>query len=298
MTNGAGNIYTMINKYLAISLGLDGNFVLRFRIRQTPLAQLWVQRMLERTAWPLDHPDRFYGFDSAKHERNRASTWIQHCIDVVNSHRPVIDRRFEFTQDCLNYLHSKFEQHHGLLDQQHSDFWQTASDPVRRALAELNLAVHRCENVLHGTSAKFVCTWFGMPKTHSLPAHVRQCYGDSRVTWGTVYLNYVEIGKTVEDLVRDNDSYISQEAFQPFERYSADFNVAFHDRNLHEQYGKIQHYIDQHADFFVARGITSVYNVQARPVRYPVADLILEHSRQHIMCQIAQRQWIKQVVLE
>lgn len=288
----------MMLKYLCIRLGQDGDLSLRFRIRRTPLAELWIERMLERTAWPMDHPNRFYGFGTPDREREIAQHWIQYCIGMINSHQPVIDRPFEFTQDCLNYLHSIFEQYHGLLDQQHSEFWHTAPDTVRRALAELNLAVHKCETVLNGASPRFVCTWFGMPKIHCLPEDIRMTYGDWRVTWGTVYLNYVEIGKTVEDLARDNDSYISDEAFQPFEHYSADFNVAFHDRNLNAQYGQVQSYIDQHPEFFVARGITSVYNVQARPMRYPVADLILEDNRERLMWQIAQRQWVKQVTLE
>lgn len=285
-------------KYLCVHLGHSGDLQLRFQIRRTPLAALWVERMLARTAWPLDHPDRFNGFGTTECERQVAEHWIRHCISIINSHAPVIDREFEWTQDCLNYLHHVFERYHGLLDQQHSEFWQTAPSLVRRALAELNLAVHRCESTMVGNHAKLVCTWFGMPKTHRLPPDLAQCFGDWRVTWGTAYLNYCEIGKTVEDLARDNDQYISDDAFRPFDHYSADFYVAFHDRNLATQYGRIQHYIDQHSEFFVARGIKSVYNAQARPLRYPVADLEFDGNRERMMWEITQRQWVKQVILE
>ena len=285
-------------KHLVIRLGHQGELILRFKILKSPVADLWVARMLERTAWPMDHPDRFYGFGTPAQEQLRAQAIIQKCIATINSFEPVIAGEFEYTQDYLNYLHHIFETHHGLLDQQSSDLWLRAPDAVRRALAELNLAVHRCESAKAGNYPRFVCTWYGMPKLHKLDPDLQSMYGAWRINFGTVYLNYCEIGKTVEDLAHDNDKYIADEAFRPFSHYSADFNVALYDRNLSEIYGKVQSYIDQQRDFFVERGITSVYNVQARPVRFPVAELVYDGNQEKILAQIAQHQWVQQVILE
>ncbi len=283
---------------MLIRLGQDNDFALKFQIRDTPVAQLWVERMQARGDYPLDHPDRFYGFGTLAQEQNRAVEYIQKCIATINAHRLLIHRPFEYTQDCLNYLHNIFEQHHGLLDQQDSDYWLGAPDSVRRALAELNLAVHRCESVATGANPRFVCTWYGMPKTQQLSLELQEQYTVSRVEFGTVYLNYCEIGKTAEDLANDNDKYIGDDAFRPFNHYSADFNVQFQDQDLMDRYGKIQKYIDQHSDFFVARGITSVYNTQARPIRLPVADLVYNGNQEQILAQIAQRQWVQQATIE
>lgn len=285
-------------QHMFIRLGNDGDLTLKFQIRSSPVAQLWVERMLERNKWPLDHPDRFYGFGTPTEERDRAIAMIQNCIATINSHEPVINRPFEYTQDCLNYLHNIFERYHGLLDQQNSPYWQQAPEPVRKALAELNLAVHRCESVASGARPRFVCTWFGMPKTHCLAPELQGVYGDWRIKFGTVYLNYCEIGKTVEDLAHDNDKYIGDEAFKPFSHYSADFNVTFYDRNLSEIYGSVQRYIDQHQDFFVAHDITSVYNVKAQPLRFPVAELVYAGNREELLFQIARRQCIYEVIIE
>jgi hypothetical protein len=245
----------------------------------------------------LYHADRFYGFGTQEQERQRAQTDIQQCIDTINSWERIIDRDFEFTQDSLNYLHSIFEQYHGLLDQQHGHFWTTAPDTVRKALAELNLAVHRCETAMAEPRPRFVCTWFGMPKTHTLDTVLQQQHGCSQIKFGTVYLNYCEIGKTVEDLAYDNDKYISSDAFRPFNHYSADFNVQFYDRDLAETYQSVQNYIDQHQDFFVAHGINSVYNVKAQPLRFPVADLEYSVDRDTLLSEIAQRQWVQKVTI-
>lgn len=282
---------------LSITLGHQDPLTLHFKIRDTHMAQLWTERMSYRNAWPLDHPDRFYGFGTAEQQREQAVQMIQQCISVINQWQPVVDREFEYTQDCLNYLHSIFERYHGLLDQQNTPYWNTAPDTVRKALADLNLAVHRCESVAAGARPRLVCTWYGMPKTHVLSEDMQSKYGDHRITFGTVYLNYCEIGKTVEDLANDNDRYISDQAFRPFAHYSADFNVQFYDRDMSHNYPRIQQYIDQHQDFFVAHGITSVYNIKAQPLRFPVADLEYTGDRQHLLLQIAQRQWVQKVEL-
>jgi len=282
---------------MLIRLGTDGDLELQFRIRTTPVAQLWVERMQARGQYLLDHPDRFYGFGTLAQEHDRAVAYIQQCIATINSHQPIIDRSFEYTQDCLNYLHNIFERYHGLLDQQTSEYWNTAPELARRALAELNLAVHRCETAIN-PRPRFVCTWYGMPKTHQLDLELQSTFGDWEINFGTVYLNYCEIGKTVEDLAHDNDKYIGENAFKPFGHYSADFNVQFHDQDLSEKYPGIQHYINEHQDFFLAHNITSVYNTQARPLRFPVADLIYNGNRDRLLADIAARQWVQQATIK
>lgn len=283
---------------LSITLGTTDPLTLQFQIRNTPVAELWRERMQQRISWPLDHPDRFYGFDTLEQEHARAEEYIKQCITIINNHRPLINRPFEWTQDCLNYLHNIFEIHHGLLDQQTSKYWQTADEPARRAIANLNIAVHRCETAMQTLKPRFVCTWYGMPKTHKLSEELQSVYGTWQIEFGTVYLNYCEIGKTAEDLEHDNDKYIADDAFRPFSHYSADFNVQFHDQNLSEKYGRIQRYIDQHQDFFIAQNITSVYNTKAKPLRFPVADLVYTGSREELLANIAQRQWVNKVEIE
>ena len=285
-------------QHLTVLLGRDKDLLLKFRLRDTPVTDLWVERIQSRDNYPLDNPDRFYGFGTQEQEQDRAVSYIQRCVATINSHETIIHRPFEYTQDCLNYLHSIFERYHGLLDQQNTDYWNRAPVEVRKALAELNLAVHRCETVANGIHPKFVCTWFGMPKTHCIDSYLQDQFNEQTIQFGTVYLNYCEIGKTTEDLSNDNDKYIANDAFKPFSHYSADFNVRFYDQDLIPSYSKIQKYIDEHRDFFLAHGITNVYNIKARPIRLPVADLIYDGNRAQILSDIATRQWIHKVTIE
>ena len=285
-----------MSQHLVIKLGYDLD--LRFQIRSTPLAELWLERMHQRHDWPMDNPDRFYGFDTAQQEQQRAVDMIQQCIATINAHDPIIGREFEYTQDDLNYLHNIFETYHGLLDQQTSEYWHSAPNTVRQALANLNLAVHRCEAAMAAPCPRFVCTWFGMPKTKQLDVDTIQTHGELQIKFGTVYLNYCEIGKTVEDLAHDNDIYIGDNAFRPFGYYSADFNVAFYDQDLNEKFTSMQQYIEQHQEFFLARSIESVYNVKAQPLRFPVADLEYTGTQQELISQIRSRQLVREVTIQ
>jgi hypothetical protein len=277
---------------------LADNFELCFNIRKTPLAELWLERMHQRHAWPMDNPDRFYGFGTAQQEQDLAVDMVQQCIATINAHDPIIDRDFDYTQDGLNYLHNIFERYHGLLDQQTSHYWHSAPDTVRQALANLNLAVHRCETAMAEPNPRFVCTWFGMPKTQQLDVETIQTHGELQIKFGTVYLNYCEIGKTVEDLAHDNDIYIGDDAFRPFEHYSADFNVAFYNQDLNKKFCNMQQYIEKHQNFFLAQGIENVYNVQALPLRFPVADLDYTGDPEQLIAQIRSRQLVREVTVQ
>lgn len=285
-------------QHLNVLLGRDKDLLLKFQLRDTPVAALWADRMQARGSYPLDHPDRFYGFGTLEQEQARAVSYIQRCITTINLHETIIHRPFEYTQDCLNYLHNVFERYHGLLDQQNTDYWNRAPNSVREALAELNLAVHRCETVAKELYPRFVCTWYGMPKIHCVDLDLQDQYNEQAIQFGTVYLNYCEIGKTAEDLANDDDKYITDNAFKPFCYYSADFNVRFYNQDLMPRYVKVQKYIDEHRDFFLARGITDVYNIKARPIRLPVADLIYDGNQAQILSDIATRQWVHEVTIE
>jgi hypothetical protein len=284
---------------LCIELGSD-QFKLHFQVLDTPVAKLWVERMQLRDAYVLDDAKRFYGFDSPEEEIARATAFITHCIAVINDFEPIIEREFTTVddQDCLNYLHHVFEVYHGLLDQQDHEFWRRAPDHVRRALANLNLAVHRCETASKGSRPRFVCTWFGMPKTQTLDPALIQDHGELATAFGTICLNYCEIGKTVEDLANDNDHYIADDAFKPFLHYSADFVVRMFeesDLNIKTRLDKIKEYFLNHVDFFNRCGITDYDSPLVAPYRLPVARLIETVPRDQLIKKIAQRQQVNRV---
>jgi len=282
---------------LHIELGND-NFDLKFRLLDSPITELWIERMQSRQSYPLDDPRRFYGFNSQAEEITIATKMITQCIDTINAHQPIIHRQFTTVhdQDCLNYLHNIFERYHGLLDQQDTEYWNQAPDSVRRALATLNIAVHRCETASQDSLPRFVCTWFGMPKIKTLPLDLMAQHSVLSPAWGSVCLNYVEIGKTLEDLAKDHDTYISDNAFRPFNFYSADFNVKFY--NKVSDLNGMSSYYNRHYKFFNQYGITKFDDPRLLPLQFPVAELVTQFDKEQLLDQIRQRQYVNKVYLQ
>jgi hypothetical protein len=290
---------------MSLYIDLVGNntLTLEFQLLDSPLAELWFERMNNRGDYPLDHPDRFYGFNSSDEEVNRAEHYIQSCIDTINSYQKIVERPFTNyqDQDCLNYLHNIFERYHGQLDQQNTEFWHQAPDEVRHALANLNLAVHRCESITQDARPKFICTWYGMPKTLHIPQEYMLKYGTMSSFFGTIYLSYCEIGKTLEDLANDQDVYVGDDMFKPYDFYSADFIVKFRDDTVDEIQTKLtqmQEYYNTHQDFFKSRGYTTFDDPRLLPLRFPVAQLVETMPRDQLLREIQQRQYVKRVYIQ
>ena len=277
-----------------------GDHPMQFKLEDTPITDLWLDRMSKRHAYPLDDARRFYHFNPISDEETRAVHMITECIDTINQHQLIIDRPFSsvYDKDLLNYLHNIFERYHGMLDRQNHEFWNHAPATVRQALADLNIAVHRCES-LSAHRPRVVCTWFGMPKTEKLDLQMQKQYGQLGCDFGGVYLNYVEIGKTAADLARDNDVYIADEMFQPFNHFSADFVMTFYQQTadqLKDTLQQIDLYFQSHRAFFSQHGIESSDDVRMLPLRYKVAQLdCIDHEQCAIFDLIRQNQHITSV---
>jgi hypothetical protein len=290
---------------MIVGLGKNNNVNLVFEVESTPIADLWLERMSIRDSWPMDNPDRFYGFNTIEEETDRAISTMQQCIDTVNAYRPIIFRSLtDITdQDTLNYLHNVFERYHGQLDQQTHEFWKSAPAEVKQALADINITVHRCESLRGGKmNPRFVCTWYGMPKTQTLDLVLQEQYGVPGVEFGGVYLNYCEIGKTATDMAYDNDHYMADEMFCPFSHYSADFRVELYTETaieIKKRQQRTADYIRDNSDFFKRFGIESSTDVRVRPLKFKVAQLIYDHNdKDSIMSQMHENQYVHSVTIK
>jgi len=289
-------------KSLHLDIGTD-NFDLEFDLIDNPITELWLERMDNRGTYPLDHPERFTGFNTQEQELDRFESKIKQLIDTINSHQVIIDKPFDGTQDYLNYIHTIFEQYHRGLDQQTHDYWINAPIRTRLALAELNVAIHQLETAQRmdkNNTPRIVCTWWGMPKTQQLPVAVKSRYGNLNPAWGSICLSYVEIGKTLEDLATDND-VLHADAFKPFDHYSADFVARFFNftnDQVNANIKNMQEYFLKNQEFFRQQGYDFFNHVDLLPYRYPVANLAKHHDKDEIMNTIRSRQLVNKVYLE
>lgn len=277
--------------------GVLDDLVVKYKLQQHCFIDYWIERLISaQKNYHIDDPSRFYGFND--NETEESVNKINHCISVINSYRHVIKKSVSLPidYDVLNYLHNIFEVYHGLLDQQKHEFFINAPLHVKKALAELNILVHRCESCLRGNNPRHVVTYFGLPKTKTLNPEHYELLTDN-YTFGTVYLNYVEIGKTLEDLAIDDDHYIGDNAFRPYKHYSADFVVLFHNsivENVNSKRQKMFEFYNKNLDFFLARGL-EFDNPVLRPGRIPLADL--DSHGEDVLQLLKVRQTVKSVQL-
>jgi hypothetical protein len=273
--------------------------VLEFELYPIEIVEKWKQKVLLAQAknYEIDNPQRFYGLHNLEIEQQKSLNILNQCIETINSYQIIIDRQINNVsdQDTLNYLHHIFEVYHGLLDQQTTEYWKQAPCNVKKALADLNIAVHRVESVQHGNTPRFVVTYFKLPKKDTLTnndfEHLTNCF-----SFGGLYLNYVEIGKTLEDLLRDNDQYIHPEAFKPWNYFSADFKVILKDSTTVEAENHLndcKKYFQQHKDFFQTQGHDNFTN-KLKPGTISLGKLI--YTNQHTLIKKIQNyQFVKSV---
>lgn len=276
--------------------------ILKYNIRTTGIAQKWAEKVTECVEkYKIDQPNRFYGFNDLQTEKDIAVQSLNQCCDIIDNYKKIIGRRIDyaFDQDTLNYLHHIFEVYHGLLDKPHQFFIDAPND-VKKALAQLNIEVHRCELFVEGSSKKImprhIVTWFEMKRESKLEPEDYDHFTDF-YEYGTVYLLYVEIGKTIEDLANDNDMYIEEDAYKPFRHYTADFVVRFFTSSKETWKTnriKIKQYYEKNKNFFDSKGLPLAHPYN-RPGNIPLADLITKNI--NIPVEIRKRQYVSNITI-
>lgn len=276
---------------------------LRYKLTDFDITQRWANKVAESlNNYAIDDPCRFYGFDSVNHEKEKAIIAINNCITTINNYKPEFVKKIvtdPIEQDTLNYLHHIFEVYHGLLNEPH-EFFKDAPHEVQIALAQLNVQVHRCEGLVETTGRRQpptqMTTWYGLKKHDTLELEDYVHFTDLS-EFGTVYLLYTEIGKTLQDLAIDEDNYIHPDAYRPFRHYSSDFVIRFYStshitwQNLRLKYKR--HY-DQNKEFYDSKGwpYDHPYN---KPGNIPLAKLM--PTTLNVVEELKTRQMVSEITL-
>ena len=290
-----------MHKFITIRFGKRGEQELSFVIAETNIAQRWARKLQFALSkrYKVDDPRRFYGHTSLSKESKDTLKWITECIDTINDYDPIIERSISRVddQDTLNYLHSMFEQYHGQLGEP-TGWFESAPDTVQRAIAELNVLVHRCESLVRGAKPRLVCTYYRMPKQDCLAWSDYDLMTD-HTAFGDLCLNYCEIGKTLEDFWRDQDEYVTANTFKPFRYFSADFNVRLYElsaEELQEQRTGIAEYYDANREQFELAGIRDRRHPHLKAGTIVVAQLIPEH-RDKALTVFAEHSYVSSIEL-
>ena len=294
-------------KKMHVTYSGEDDLTLTYNINETSIAQRWATLLDEAIQqYTIDDPKRLYGFDTLDIERQKAVDAINKCVDTINNYSPgFVERRMtpELIQDDLNYLHHIFEVYHGMLNEPH-EFFLEAPKEVRQALGQLNLEVHRCEAMAEGTVRKMMpthlVTYYDQPRGPSIRTLEDEDYEHftDYVDFGTVYLLYVEIGKTLQDMAIDDDDHIGDEAYKPFRHYASDFVIRYFGvktETISKFRRMYKHHYDENKEFYDSRyNYSHIYN---RPGNIPLAKLQTYLSPKEVITEIQKRQFVSSVKL-
>lgn len=215
---------------LTLTNGLEDRTIY-FDLLTTSIANKWADEVANN--YPFFETDRFSNWPNGKNMSDFYRE-LKEQIDIVNEYKPntIVGLSHIFNQSLLNYLHKFFEELRGPVDEP-AEFYATAPDNVKQAITKFNILIHECEHYMFNLET--------MKLTNHPYATIVGTYNGPRYqlddgdydhytfkwTFGTVYINYREIGKPLLDVFKDQDDVVGDTNIKPLHYYSADFQIKF-----------------------------------------------------------------------
>jgi hypothetical protein len=109
--------------------------------------------------------------------------------------------------------------------------------------------------------------------------------------FGDIFINYCDVGKRIEDIYRDNDTYINDDAFVSYVHYTADCLVQWYDVSKEDSDRITKEVWDFFDKFNVGKNYTK-YDKKITIGRPPVASLSTTKSKSDIFDEIVDHQHI------
>jgi hypothetical protein len=246
----------MNNITLTLTNGVD-DYNLMFDLNNTRIANKWSLEIGK--SYPLFEDWRFTGWPDSPWDADRYIQEINNCIDTVNRYQPNTIPVASLTID-LNYLHKFFETlRGGVLTP--SEWYTSAPAEVQDAVSKFNVYIHNYEKLLNSNhlSPTITCT-FSCDRFELNDADFQYFTYDWK--FGTIYINYCEVGKHLLELFIDNDDIVGEHNIRPAKYYSADFKLKFftdRPRNEFEEFNqRVQSWVNDNSEFFKNLGIENL----------------------------------------
>jgi hypothetical protein len=202
---------------LILTNGIENSEIL-FKIIDTKIAKKLYLELCKN--YELYETDRFTNWG----QTNLINKINEH-ITIINGYEKIIDKVLSSTptQIELNYLHKFFEDLRGDVVNG-TEWFNNAPKKIKNSVEQFNILIHQIEaNNRTKNHPTVVVTFKDRPNFDLADDDLK--YFTYRWTKGTVYINYCQVGKTVLDIFKDNDSIAT--AIRPQQYYSADFMIKF-----------------------------------------------------------------------
>jgi hypothetical protein len=246
-----------MNKVKVTLANTDSNYDLVFDLTDTSIANRWLLEI--ENNYPLFEDWRFTGWPDSQWDADRYLQEINNCVSVVNAYQPGTIPTADITTD-LNYLHKFFETLRGGTITP-SDWYASAPQHVQDAVLNFNVYIHNYEKLLHSKhlSPTITCT-FKCPRVKLTADDYEHFTYDWQ--FGTIYINYCEVGKHLLELFIDNDDIVGDHNIKPLEYYSADFKLKFFTDRPRNEFAifdqRVKQWTVDNSDFFKQLGITNL----------------------------------------
>ena len=277
----------MYNKFRLTICNDDAEYDLVFDVFDTGIAQKWASEVAQN--YDLFERDRFTNWPNSPKDRTYFVSMLNKQIDIVNQYYPnLINTRVEENpdQDTMNHLHKFFEELRGPIDNE-SNWYRSASSEARDAICQFNILIHEYEHYCFNEEfipltdhpyATIVGTYKDRPR-YNLSEYDYN-YFTFKWQFGTVYINYCEVGKPLLDVFKDNDEVIGNHNIKPLKYYSADWQIKFGPDTLDWVYSQrldeFKNWFDKKSNYLNYLGINWETNMSLGLI--PVANLNTEDS--------------------
>lgn len=219
-----------------------------FDLFDTNIAKKWYAEIEKN--YPIFEDWRLTGWPNSVWTAEKYIEEIDKCIEIVNSYEPnTITLK---GSDDPNHLHKFFETlRGGVLSP--NPWFENAPEYVQAAVSNFNVLIHNYEKLLqsHHLSPTITCTF----KCDRFILD-EEDYQHFTYDWkfGTIYINYCEIGKHLLELYGDNDDVVGDHNIRPLRYYSADFKLKFFTDLPREEFlefdRKFKLWLEEHSEQF------------------------------------------------
>ena len=270
------------------------DYDLFFDVHNTPIAKKW-QTEIEKQ-YSFFEIDRFTNWPNSIKNRNYYIQELNRQIEIINFYHPdSITASFDedSTQETMNYLHKFFEELRGPVETG-TEWYQNAHNIAKDAISRYNVLIHEYEHFCFNES--MIAT---TKHPYSTIVGTYNCqryrlsdgdYGHYTFKWkfGTVYINYCEIGKPLLDVFKDQDDIVGDSNIRPLHYYSADFQIKFGPDTLDEVYvtreKQFWEWFDKRENYFASLGLFRSNKLAIGLI--PVATLNLKCSNLEGLTQV------------
>jgi len=237
---------------ITLSNGIS-NQDIYFDLFDTNIARKWDSEIKQN--YNIHEDDRFTGWPNTIRTKKWYSDELNNAIDIINLYQPntITHRASEnMVPEHTNILHKYFEDlRGGYLST--ADFYINSPEHIKQAIEHYNIMIHAYEKVAYSPlkTPTITCTLSG-PR-HELSD---EDYEHFTYNWqfGTIYINYCEVGKHLLDVFIDNDSVVGDENIRPLKYYKADFKLKFSPNlpveKFHEFSSRFESWFSENEQYF------------------------------------------------